>query len=331
MSSRSHPGRGLKRISNLLFAGGIVLLLIGLVKLLGDRVATQLTATPSKSSAITGLPTMTVAQAKQIIPTALKQIYAALDEGHPREVTAFLDPAFFTNPQHLDSLCQPFNYRAHYIASVIEAIDNRNGGSQLFRARVHILYKSVGEKVNLMYFAPVQVGAERQRLYLRWFEGDPLTIEHEAATETVRTFIYAGRAGQWQTAARLTDLDMDQVRSLTAASYSLFNSTRNIMIGDVKIVSDFGLKLELKVRTGSGGIFTVDPFKGGKIVEFATISIFDSKEKVVRDPEIENATLIRFGLQKSSPPAERNEEEKSKQPADQPKQLGLPTKAELDR
>src|ERR1017187_5784024 len=184
MPSPTMHGRPLKQWGAVFMVAGIILFVVGLGQQSGGS---RPEAGPSLPGAIM------LAEAKGDISNVLKGIYTALDEGRAPAATTFLTQPLPRNLEgYLDYICQPFNYRAHYVASVVQRSDT------VFVAQVRTLFKPFKEKAYLMQF----VMAPRGTFRLNRVDDDQCKPESEAAKETVRQFVFAVRAEKWDVASR---------------------------------------------------------------------------------------------------------------------------------
>jgi len=302
-------GLVLKHTGNILLIIGLLVLSVGLIALASSAISERWrrftkslqrkpVATSEQSVIITAPPEATLSTAKQDIPLILTNIYLALNDGNPQSVRTVLHPVYFTNPNDLDALCQPFNYRAHYISSIVERPNH------FFMARVHTLYKSVGERVTLAYFK----NAIGKDLYLHNTEADPLTTETGEAKEIVRKFIFAARAGEWDVVEQLSSASL-AFHELRQSEWQKYLQTITDVNTDTPVVvSENGVKLEVRTNlkpqpaTGMEAVFWVDPFLDTPkvVVAFYTKSSFWGNHGL-KDMDTMSYTLRRF---KVSDPAE---------------------------
>jgi hypothetical protein len=291
MHPRNPPGGVFKNTSNLLLVVGALLLSAGLLSLVR-----------SKQRTIVPAPSTTLAKPKETIPRLVKQIYAGLNEGRPSDIRSLLSPTYFENSKNLDSICQPFNYRTHYIASIVEAPRSTIFSETTYVARVHTLYKTVGERATLMYFKSRSAGEE---LYLSKNEHDPLVREKQAAQDVIRMFIFAARAGQWDVIKKLSSpkLPFEELKQYEWQHY--LAGIRNVDL-QTTWVHHNGIKIESRligydmiIPDGRGGkwpFFLVDSLASGRVVAaFYTTNLSRETSGLV-DYETEAYTLRRFKI-----------------------------------
>jgi hypothetical protein len=181
--------------------------------------------------------------AKKEIPEVLNRIYSALNDGRPGDVAPFVAREML-NTSSLDSLCQPFTHRAHYIASIVERPD----GS--FLARERVLLKPFNEKAGLMLFKE-----SSGRFLLVAARDDPFTQEQEEAKEAVRQFIFAARAGKWDIVSRYASLHLpiDTLKEPEWEAY-LAGITK-AEVDAIEIRRDRGIFMRLSVSVRGAGIW----------------------------------------------------------------------------
>ena len=236
-------------------------------------------------------PPVTLAEAKRTIPGVLKDIYTALNEGNPQLVARHLHTEILKNSKGLDFICQPFNYRAHYIDSIVER------PNQWFLVRVRTLFKPSHERSYLMTF-----GFWNGHFYLHYGEDDPFSSEKNAAVAIARKFIFAVRAGEWDLVRRLSSPDLD-VNEFNGADWQRALSRISgveIEEGDVQVVSNFGIKLKVKPKFStfwmlSGSQIQVDPADPDMRVVHFVLDEWGNKNQVTA-ANLEQQTLLRFGI-----------------------------------
>jgi len=135
-------------------------------------------------------PTPRLSEARQAIPIEINAIFQSLDQGNPQGARQFFTADVLNDARQLDAICTPFNYRTHYVVSIVERPGN------VFEVRVRALFKPLKETAQVFIFIP-----GNGVFLLTQVEPDPFTAEAEQAKESVRKFIFAVRAGQWETAA----------------------------------------------------------------------------------------------------------------------------------
>lgn len=253
-----------------------------------------------------------LADAKRAIPDVLDQIYSALNDGRIRDAAPFLSPEFMTSSQSIDYLCRPSTHRAHYIVSTVELQD----GTYLLRERA--LFKPFTESARLLWFKP-----SGGSYFLYAMRDDPFKDEIEAASDTVRQFIYAARAGKWDLVARCASphFPLDEMKRPEWGAYlskiAGVEIQRYIHNPEVKrsdrgdIREDRGIIFIVVHATLAGHNwfpdFLLDP-STGKIVKafFPThMGMYRNTTGApatdgITDPEIELNTLARFRLLKGS-------------------------------
>ncbi len=243
----------------------------------------------------TGLsrPQSTSSDAPRAIPDVLNRIYAALDDGRVREAAPFLSPEVFKNSQYL---CQPFTHRAHYISSITPL----NDGS--FLARERALFKPFTEKARLLWFKPSASG-----FILVAARDDPFTKEIEGARESVRQFIFAARAGQWDVVSRYASTHLPITTLKEDAWQSYFAGMTKAEIDNTEIKSDHGIKLQFFVTVKGAGVWApafMFDLATGKIVKafyvvpngWLTATSGAPSREGIADPDIEHDTMTRFGI-----------------------------------
>jgi TonB family protein len=140
-------------------------------------------------------------QARAVIPGILTDLFKALNDGNPRDADRFLTPELAANGLRLDAICRPFTYRAHYIEVIYQKADGN------FEARVHVLYKTADEKGLILRFKPVS--GTLQLFDLSDDQNEWLEPDRQAATDLVRKFLYASRAGEGSVLESLADSGID--------------------------------------------------------------------------------------------------------------------------
>jgi hypothetical protein len=251
----------LKRTSNVLVVGGVLILLASAATRLLAPGWSVPAATQNGSGPVEGAehkPTAT--DAREAIRGLFDRIYAGLDEGRVEDVAPLVSADIAKSPQSLDYLCQPFTHRAHYLASVVSRPDG------VFIARERVVFKPFTEKARIMTFK--QSGGN---LYLTSAQDDYLNLERQEAKETVRQFIFAARAGRWETVSRSSSpsLPIDILKEPAWEQYlSKINGVE--VPGDPTIErNDDGvllLNVDVELKTHSWSTdFWVDP-STGKIV-----------------------------------------------------------------
>jgi len=135
--------------------------------------------------------TAAIDEARRVIPAALTRIYSALNDAGPQEAAGLLSADIIKSSRDVDYICQPFTYRAHHVVSIVEQPDGT------FLARVRTLFKPFKERVYVFCFKKVADSYLAYRV-----DDDRFTQEGEAATDAVRQFIFAAKAGNWDLASR---------------------------------------------------------------------------------------------------------------------------------
>lgn len=253
-----------------------------------------------------------LADANQVIPSVLNQIYSALNEGRVSDAAPLVSTEFIKSSQSLDYMCRPSTHRAHYIVSIVELQD----GAYLVRERA--LFKPFTESARLLWFKHSGVS-----YFLYAARDDPFKEEIDAASNTVRQFIYAARAGKWDLVARYASphFPVDEMKQPEWESY--FSKIAGVEIqryvynpevkrsdrGDIR--EDRGIIFIVVHATLTGHNwfpdFLVDP-STGKIVKafFPTrMGMYTNTTGAptadgITSPEIEHDTLVRFHLAKST-------------------------------
>jgi hypothetical protein len=238
-------------------------------------------------------------EAKQAIPATLTKIYQFLDQGNPQAVRPLVSPQIADRADNLDAICRPFSYRAHYVKAIIE----RPG--QKFEVHVRALFKPFDEKAQVFTFH-----ASQGTFMLVEMSVDPLTLETEAAKETVRQFVFAVRAGQWDAASRYVSphLPLDKMKVPQWEEY--FGKITSAKVSSVGTIADHGIRLLVRVdvRDYSSHLpdFLVDPDTGLVVRAFfrAPENIFTKLPDPAgfTDPNTEADTLKRFGLTATTEP-----------------------------
>ncbi len=232
-------------------------------------------------------------EAKQAIPSVLKRIYQSLDQGDPQAVRPLVSTQIGDSADRLDEICRPFNYRAHYIQSIIE----RPG--QNFETRVRVLFRPFEEKAQIFTFRP-----NHGTFFLAQVEGDRLRPEKEAAREAVRQFIFAVQGGRWDVAARYASphLPIDQMKAPEWQEY--FAKMTSAHVSSIETVADRGIlllvRVDIRERSSHLPDFLVDSATGLIVRAF-----FRSRENIYTklptpdgftDPDLEAYTAKRFAL-----------------------------------
>lgn len=242
------------------------------------------------------MPKPTLDDAKRAIPKVLDRVYSALNDGRPRDVAPFVSQNIANDVGTLDHLCQPFTYRAHYLASVIERPDGT------FLARERVLFKPFKEKARFMFFQQ-----SSGRFFLVAVRDDNFAQELEDAKEAARQFIFAARAGEWGVVSRYASphLPIETLKEPDWATY-LAGMTK-AEVDSSEIIADRGIMLRLTVSVRGAGVwapaFLVDP-ETGRIVKafyvvpmgFMSATSGAPSRDGITDPEIEIEELKRFGL-----------------------------------
>lgn len=235
-----------------------------------------------------------LSEARQTIPLEVATIFHSLDEGNPQGARRFLSSDILNDAHHLDQICIPYTYRAHYVASIVE----RPG--DLFETRVRVLIKPFKEVAQIFWFH-----ASNGVFVATGVDSDQFTTDAEQAKESVRQFIFAVKGGRWEIAARYASphLPLDPLKSPKYAAYFEKITTANASFD--KTLYEGGIRLLIRVDV-RGGLwylpdFLVDPSTGLIVRAF-----FRSPENIysevpdpagVTDPDFEAYTLKRFGLE----------------------------------
>ena len=144
---------------------------------------------------------ITLVEARRVIPVELTTIFQALNDGNPQGASRYLTPDVAGSNQRLDSICRPFTYRAHSIEAIIE---RPNG---MFEARVRVLYKPFDERGLVLKFrfaSGVFQLVESSEWLDEWFGPS-----EETAAQMVRKFIYAAKAQEGSVLPALVDSGID--------------------------------------------------------------------------------------------------------------------------
>jgi len=238
-----------------------------------------------------------LSEARRTIPIEVATIYHSLDEGNPQGARQFLSSDILNDAHHLDQICIPYSYRAHYIASIVE----RPG--DLFETRVRVLIKPFKEVAQIFWFH-----ASNGVFVATGVDPDQFSTDAEQAKESVRQFIFAAKGGRWEVAAHYASphLPLDPLKSPKYTAYFDKITTANASFD--KTLNEGGIRLLIRVDV-RGGLwylpdFLVDPSTGLIVRAF-----FRSPENIysevpdpagVTDPDFEAYTLKRFGLPTAS-------------------------------
>jgi hypothetical protein len=238
-----------------------------------------------------------LSEARRTIPIEVATIYRSLDEGNPQGARQFLSSDILNDAHHLDQICIPYTYRAHYIASIVE----RPG--DLFETRVRVLIKPFKEVAQIFWFR-----ASDGVFVATGVDPDQFSTDAEQAKESVRQFIFAAKGGRWEIAAHYASphLPLDPLKSPKYTAYFDKITTANASFD--KTLNEGGIRLLIRVDV-RGGLwylpdFLVDPSTGLIVRAF-----FRSPENIysevpdpagVTDPDFEAYTLKRFGLPTAS-------------------------------
>jgi TonB family protein len=147
---------------------------------------------------------ITLVDARRVIPVELTTIFQALNDGNPQGASRYLAPDVASSSQRLDSICRPFTYRAHSIEAIIE---RPNG---MFEARVRVLYKPFDERGLVLKFriaSGVFQLVESSDWLDEWFGPS-----EETAAQMARKFIYAAKAHESSVLPALVDSGIDVSR-----------------------------------------------------------------------------------------------------------------------
>jgi hypothetical protein len=240
-------------------------------------------------------------EAKRVIPELIGKVYQALNEGNPSAVRQAVSPQLASDTSKLDFICKPFTYRAHYIEAIVER------PNRLFEARVRALFQPLDERAYVLVF-----GLSQGSFYLTdvrrppddWF-GPQLS----AAAEIARKFVYAFHAGREETVLHLVSPSLARSNPMQAKAFQQLRTDSIIRVNDsgsAKMVSYKGLKayVGLSVCLSEAVVCPVYQFD---------LDFFDKELKIVwweaqwvrtglgnnavEDPQLEDHTLARFGLQ----------------------------------
>lgn len=262
----------------------------------GEASAASVVGSQERVAPPTTESTGPLAAARQSIPAVVSRIYSALDSARLNDAGPLLSADILKNPETLDFLCQPFTYRGHYVVSVVEQAD----GS--FLARVRALFKPFREGAYTLFFKESEGGFVLYRV-----ETDPLTQEREAAVDAVRQFILASHSGDWETVRRNSSphLPIDEMK---APEWERYLSRIEHADGDGQVTVNSGhggitLGLRFGVRNFQDPDFLVDPATGKIIRAFFKIGTnftnlsSPPNDSGISDPDIDEYTLARFGLE----------------------------------
>jgi hypothetical protein len=293
-------GKSFQRIGSALFVTGVLLLLGSLVASWGEGIrkwANETMASPPPTTAPTKAipvepqpaPVAMIDVARQKIPGVLKQIYTALNDGRPTDAAPILNARILSNTTSLDYLCQPFNYRAHYIQGIVER------PNKVFVAYVRTLFKAGGERAYLMYFA-----INGDHFWLTQVEDNPLTNEQAIATNIARNFLFAARGGQWDAVEKLSNSRGYGGQS-QGTPWQTVTGFRSAQTDKVSIITDPFLAIDVKLTLASTTSYefvdvVVDP-TSGKIVELD----WGNSKPIITNSEFRQAGLSRFGLSVEQP------------------------------
>lgn len=241
--------------------------------------------------------TVSLDDAKRLIPALLRSVYQALNQGNPQAVSSSVYSKVLNDVSKLDYICKPFSYRAHYIDGVVE----RPIGE--FQVRVRLLSKPINETYYILYF----VGGTDAHVYLadvsragdaaekEWFSS-----ERAVAAEMARKFLYAAKGHRADVVSSLVTKNLDGYSPrLFARSHEgcyevpySSGSDPPVKIFDTYERWDRGLKIMVDCSMGRRWYVWVDTVDHEhKIVAWNCTDI-DQKE----DPDLEEYTLKRFGL-----------------------------------
>ena len=220
--------------------------------LLNNAQGTQPSATNQTNGGSTALE-----EARRMIPAALDRIYSALNDGKPQDASAVLPPAILNSEHDLDYLCQPFTHRAHYVVSVVEQPDGT------YLASVRTLFKPFKERAFVFHFRKTGDSFVAFRI-----DDDSFSQEGDAARDTVRQFILAAKAGDWDRATQYTSphFPVDELKTPAWERY-LSRIGGTDPEGSMRVSTEHGIMIEqqfvLRLLEDPG--FLVDPATG-KIV-----------------------------------------------------------------
>jgi hypothetical protein len=242
-------------------------------------------------------PQPRLSEARQAIPIEINAIFQSLDQGNPQGARQFFTADVLNDARQLDAICIPFIHRTHYVESIIERPGN------VFEARVRALFKPLKETAQIFVFIP-----SNGVFLLTQVEADPFTTEAEQAKESVRQFIFAVRAGQWETAAHYVSphLSLDPLKAQKYTDYFQKITTANALHDNTLYEGGIRLLIRVDVRGGLWYLpdFLVDPSTGLIVRAF-----YKSPENIfsevpdpsgVTDPDFEAYTLKRFGLKEEA-------------------------------
>ena len=252
--------------------------------------------------------TVSLTKAKQSIPTILKSIYEALNNGDIGATRLLVSSELINSTEKLEAICKPFNYRAHYIEAMVERPD------QVFEVRAHVLLRPLDEYAYSLLFRISQ-----DRFYLadviepseNWI--DP---QKKIAEELARKFIYAARAGRQDILKQIVSPAFDTTPFITDPCWKVFFENINqITYPSVSIEADRGRKLKVELFldacSNAQGTFVVDRIDGeykivkadpyGHSICFGLHAEAGNKcsstfPEIVEDRNLEEYTLRRFGL-----------------------------------
>jgi hypothetical protein len=301
MNRVHRPGRTLQLTGISLFLlGGALFVIIavrGVAEHVSDWWVATTTRTPTPTLSIPdpppSVPVVTLDVAKRTIPEILKQIYGALNDGRPRDAAPLLHPAFFNTVNGPDYLCQPFNYRAHYIVSIVERPNS------VFLARVRTLFKAGGERSYLMYFT----SPTGDHLWLNNAANDPFDNEKMIATNVARNFIFAARAGTSEIAQTIMQLRRpgDYLGVYHQTWQETFKAIKSVELqrGGVEISSEPFLSLKVPLVVDVVTQYehvdvSVDPITDA-IIE-VDWGFANMKSPIIKSADFETLSLARFGL-----------------------------------
>jgi TonB family protein len=172
---------------------------------IGERIPGGAVPSPeTTASGGGGGVSITLVDARRIIPVELTTIFQALNDGNPQGASRYLAPDVAGSNQRLDSICRPFTYRAHSIEAIIE---RPNG---MFEARVRVLYKPFDERGLVLKFriaSGVFQLVESSDWLDEWFGPS-----EETAAQMARKFIYAAKAHESSVLPALVDSGIDVSR-----------------------------------------------------------------------------------------------------------------------
>jgi len=172
---------------------------------IGERIPSGAVPPPETSASGGGSgASITLVEARRIIPLELTTIFQALNDGNPQSASRYLAPDVVGSSQRLDSICRPFTYRAHSIEAIVE----RPHG--MFEARVRALYKPFDERGLVLKFrfaSGVFQLVESSDSFDEWFGPS-----EETAAQMARKFIYAAKAQESSVLPALVDSGIDVSR-----------------------------------------------------------------------------------------------------------------------